>query len=68
MSNNQNNHLTTSWGAPVGDNQNSMTAGQRGPTLLQDVHLLENWHTLIVSVCLSALCTQKVPEHMAILK
>jgi catalase len=41
MSNIQKNHLTTSWGAPVGDNQNSMTAGQRGPTLLQDVHLLE---------------------------
>jgi catalase len=41
MSNNQNKQLTTSWGAPVGDNQNSMTAGQRGPTLLQDVHLLE---------------------------
>ncbi|WNC15570.1 catalase KatA [Brevibacillus brevis] len=35
------NHLTTSWGAPVGDNQNSMTAGGRGPTLIQDVHLLE---------------------------
>ncbi len=34
-------HLTTSWGAPVGDNQNSMTAGSRGPTLIQDVHLLE---------------------------
>ncbi|MFD0051223.1 catalase KatA [Actinomycetes bacterium NPDC127524] len=33
--------LTTSWGAPVGDNQNSMTAGNRGPTLIQDVHLLE---------------------------
>ncbi|WP_419884018.1 catalase KatA [Peribacillus sp. B-H-3] len=33
--------LTTSWGAPVGDNQNSMTAGHRGPTLIQDVHLLE---------------------------
>ncbi|MBT2694833.1 catalase KatA [Bacillus sp. ISL-55] len=41
MSNNQNKLLTTSWGAPVGDNQNSMTAGQRGPTLLQDVHLME---------------------------
>lgn len=40
MSNNKNN-LTTSWGSPVGDNQNSMTAGQRGPTLIQDVHLLE---------------------------
>ncbi|KKB75196.1 MULTISPECIES: catalase KatA [Bacillus] len=35
------NSLTTSWGAPVGDNQNSMTAGSRGPTLIQDVHLLE---------------------------
>ncbi|NIK80560.1 catalase [Paenibacillus castaneae] len=35
------NKLTTSAGAPVGDNQNSMTAGSRGPTLIQDVHLLE---------------------------
>ena len=34
-------NLTTSWGAPVGDNQNSMTAGSRGPVLIQDVHLLE---------------------------
>ncbi|WP_418055605.1 catalase, partial [Priestia megaterium] len=40
MTTNKNN-LTTSWGAPVGDNQNSMTAGSRGPTLIQDVHLLE---------------------------
>lgn len=36
-----NNRLTTSWGAPVGDNQNSLTACSRGPTLIQDVHLLE---------------------------
>ncbi|MED3653087.1 catalase KatA [Heyndrickxia sporothermodurans] len=36
-----NKKLTTSWGAPVGDNQNSMTAGSRGSTLIQDVHLLE---------------------------
>ncbi|QDP39043.1 catalase [Radiobacillus deserti] len=34
-------YLTTSTGAPVGDNQNSITAGHRGPTLIQDVHLLE---------------------------
>ncbi|WP_432517746.1 catalase KatA [Priestia aryabhattai] len=40
MTTNKNN-LTTSWGSPVGDNQNSMTAGSRGPTLIQDVHLLE---------------------------
>lgn len=35
------NRLTTSTGAPVGDNQHSMTAGSRGPTLIQDIHLLE---------------------------
>lgn len=33
--------LTRDNGAPVGDNQNSQTAGQNGPTLLQDVHLLQ---------------------------
>ena len=33
--------LTTSAGNPVPDNQNSLTAGERGPLLLQDVHLLE---------------------------
>ena len=33
--------LTTAAGAPVADNQNTMTAGPRGPVLLQDVWLLE---------------------------
>lgn len=33
--------LTTSAGAPVGDNQNSMTVGERGPLLLQDYQLIE---------------------------
>src|SRR5579863_6627395 len=33
--------LTTAAGAPVVDNQNIMTAGPRGPALLQDVWLLE---------------------------
>jgi catalase len=33
--------LTTNQGSPVGDNQSSRTAGQRGPTLLEDYHLLE---------------------------
>ncbi|WP_313890905.1 catalase [Psychrobacillus sp.] len=36
-----NNKLTTAAGAPVVDNQNSMSAGARGPLLLQDVWLLE---------------------------
>ena len=33
--------LTTAAGIPVSDNQTSLTAGERGPTLLQDHHLLE---------------------------
>ena len=33
--------LTTAAGCPVVDNQNTMTAGPRGPVLLQDVWLLE---------------------------
>jgi len=35
------NKLTTAAGAPVPDNQNTATAGPRGPALLQDVWFLE---------------------------
>jgi catalase len=37
----QEKKLTTTAGCPVVDNQNTMTAGPRGPALLQDVWLLE---------------------------
>ena len=33
--------LTTNFGRVVDDDQNSMTAGDRGPVLIQDVHLIE---------------------------
>jgi catalase len=33
--------LTTSGGAPVSDNQNSLSVGPRGPLLLEDFHLIE---------------------------
>jgi catalase len=33
--------LTTAAGIPVADNQNSLSAGPRGPLLLQDFHLIE---------------------------
>ena len=33
--------LTTSTGCPVDNNDNSMTAGSRGPILLQDFHLID---------------------------
>jgi catalase len=34
-------YLTTNLGVPVTDNQNSLTLGERGPVLLQDVQLIE---------------------------
>ncbi len=33
--------MTTSSGRPVGDNQNSVTAGPRGPVLMEDYLLFE---------------------------
>ncbi|CAG9331316.1 unnamed protein product [Blepharisma stoltei] len=33
--------LTTGWGHPVDDNQNSETAGRKGPILLEDSHLID---------------------------
>ncbi len=33
--------LTENFGKPVDDDQNSLTAGRNGPTLVQDVHLIE---------------------------
>ena len=38
---NPSNKLTTASGAPVVDNQNTQTAGPRGPVLLQDIWFLE---------------------------
>ncbi len=33
--------LTTAFGIPVAEDQNSLTAGERGPVLIQDMHLIE---------------------------
>ena len=41
MENKDEKNLTTATGTPVVDNQNAMTAGPRGPMLLQDVWFLE---------------------------
>src|SRR5246127_4994347 len=38
---NTSNLMTTSAGNPVADNQNSVTAGPRGPLLMEDYQLLE---------------------------
>ena len=41
MMSNKKTVMTTAAGCPVADNQNSITAGPRGPILMQDVHLFE---------------------------
>ena len=35
------NHLTNSQGAPISGNQDSLTAGEFGPILIQDFHLID---------------------------
>ncbi len=41
MSDKPKDGLTTAFGIPVEDDQNSVTAGVRGPVLMQDTHLME---------------------------
>ena len=41
MSKPTHDQLTTSAGNPIADNQNSLSAGPRGPLLLQDYQLIE---------------------------
>ena len=41
LSMNTDKKLTTAAGAPVADNNNTLTAGPRGPQLMQDVWFLE---------------------------
>ncbi|RYH23641.1 MAG: catalase, partial [Alcaligenaceae bacterium] len=47
--------LTTASGAPVPDNNNSVTAGPRGPVLLQDFWLLEK---------LAHFARERIPERV----
>ena len=47
--------LTMASGAPIADNQNSITAGERGPVLMQDVHLLQK---------LATFARERIPERV----
>ncbi|HEY8937454.1 MAG TPA: catalase [Cyclobacteriaceae bacterium] len=47
--------LTTNNGAPVGDNQNSITVGNEGPVLLQDINLVEK---------LASFDRERIPERV----
>ncbi len=59
----QNKVLTTASGAPVADNQNSRSAGPRGPLLLDDFHLIEKLAHFNREISLSVACTPKVRVH-----
>jgi len=56
--------MTTSAGNPVADNQNSITAGARGPLLMQDYQLIESSRTRIVNASRSAPFTPKARARM----
>lgn len=47
--------LTTNGGVPVADNQNSKTAGENGPILLEDIHLIEK---------LASFDRERIPERV----
>ena len=49
------NALTTNNGAPVGDNQNSLTVGNEGPVLLQDINLIDK---------LASFDRERIPERV----
>ena len=54
-----NKKLTTATGQPWADNQNSQTAGTRGPVLMQDYDLLEK---------LAHFDRERIPERVFMLK
>ncbi len=55
--------LTTASGAPVADNQNSRSAGPRGPLLLDDFHLIENSPTSTGRTSRNAVYTPRALAH-----
>lgn len=51
----QKSTITNSQGHPVADNQNSLTAGPRGPILVQDFNLLDK---------LAHFARERIPERV----
>ncbi|WP_325100605.1 hypothetical protein [Anaerococcus obesiensis] len=58
----ENPKITRASGAPVENNQDSMTAGRRGPIVFEDTWLFEKMLILIEKLFLKEECTQKVQE------
>ncbi len=60
--------LTTNQGVKISDNQNSLKAGVRGATLIEDFILREKLPILTMSEFQNVLCMPVVSAHMAILR
>lgn len=60
--------MTTVAGAPVANNQDSMTAGPRGGMMLQDVWFLEKLAHFDREVIPEEECMQRVQVHLEHLK
>jgi len=59
--------MTTDAGRPVGDNQNSLTVGPRGPVVFEDFLLFEKMRISTASAFLSGWSTPRALVHTAIL-
>jgi len=55
-------YLTTNHGLRVNDDQNTLKAGERGPSLLEDFIFARKSPTLITSVSPSAWCMHEEPR------
>ena len=58
----ENKKLTAANGRPIADNQNSQTAGPRGPIMLQDPWLIEKLAHFDREVIPERRCMPKAPE------
>lgn len=67
-SNGMDQPLTSNLGVKIANDQNTLKAGSRGPSLLEDFHFLEKWLILTRSGYRNAWFTQEVPGHMAIFR
>ena len=57
--------MTTNQGLRVSNDEDSLKAGVRGPTIMEDFHLREKSPILIMSVFQSVLYMPEVLQHMA---
>ena len=60
--------LTTNHGVRINDNQNSLKAGERGPSLLEDFILREKITTSITNGSRNAWSMRAAPRHTGIFK